>query len=73
MLHVDVATQHSRLELDDQLMNDWQVQWNGEPFWTGFAEIDMRRELLAAGFDPARIFVEHVDRPGGATFVFGTV
>lgn len=71
MLHVDVATQHSRLELDDQLMNDWQVLWNGEPFWTGFAEIDMQRELLDAGFDPDRIFVEHSDRPGGATFVFG--
>lgn len=71
MLHVDVATQHTRLGLEDQLMNDWQVRWNGEPFWTEFAATDMRSELLSAGFEPTRIFVEHVDRPGGATFVFG--
>lgn len=71
MLHVDVATQPSRLPFADQVMNDWQVRWNGEPFWTAFAECDMRREIVAAGFDPDRSFAEHVPRPGGAWYVFG--
>lgn len=71
MLHVDVATQPSRLPLADQVMNDWQVRWNGEPFWTGFAERDMREEIVAAGFDAAHAFAEHLVRPGGATYVFG--
>lgn len=71
MLHVDVATQVTRQPLADQVMNDWQVRWNGEPFWTAFAECDMRREIVAAGFDPDRSFAEHVPRPGGAWYVFG--
>jgi ubiquinone/menaquinone biosynthesis C-methylase UbiE len=72
MLHVDVATQTHRLGLDDQLMNDWQVRWNGEPFWTAFAEIDMRAQMLAAGFDAARIFANYRAKPGaGVSYVFG--
>jgi SAM-dependent methyltransferase len=72
MLHVDVATQVTRLPLADQVMNDWQVRWNGEPFWTAFAERDMKREIVAAGFDESRAFAEHVLRPGGAWYVFGS-
>jgi SAM-dependent methyltransferase len=71
MLHVDVATQVTRLPLADQVLNDWQVRWNGEPFWTAFAEHDMKREIVAAGFDESRAFAEHVTRPGGAWYVFG--
>ena len=73
MLHVDVATQVTRLPLADQVMNDWQVRWNGEPFWTAFAERDMKREIVAAGFDEAQAFATHVLRPGGATYVFGAM
>ncbi len=71
MLHVDVPTQVSRLPLEDQVMNDWQVRWNGEPFWTAFAERDMRAEIVAAGFDPALAFATHESRPGGVWYVFG--
>jgi len=71
MLHVDVATQLTRLPFDDQVMNDWQVRWNGEPFWTAFAERDMKREIVAAGFEEAQSFAEHVARPVGAWYVFG--
>jgi SAM-dependent methyltransferase len=71
MLHMDVATQLARHELDDQVMNHWQVRWNGEPFWTGFAERDMRREIEAAGFAPQLTFAEYVDKPGGAFYAFG--
>jgi ubiquinone/menaquinone biosynthesis C-methylase UbiE len=72
MLHVDVATQLTRLGLADQVMNDWQVRWNGEPFWTGFAELDVVGAMTAAGFSAEHSFAEHVARPGGgASFVFG--
>lgn len=72
MLHLDVANQCSRLGLADQVMNDWQVRWNGEPFWTAFAERDMRAEIVAAGFAPERSFAEHRGRPGGnIAYVFG--
>jgi SAM-dependent methyltransferase len=72
VFHLDVPTQVERLSLPDQVMNDWQVRWNGEPFWTGFAETDMRQALVAAGFDPAAVFAEHVSRPGGGFwYTFG--
>lgn len=71
MLHVDVATQVTRLAVDDQVMNDWQVRWNGEPFWTGFAETDMLAAIEAAGFAAEHSFADYARRPGGATYVFG--
>ena len=71
MLHVDVATQISRLALEDQAMNDWQVRWNGEPFWTGFSERDMRREIVAAGFAADRSFADYTSKTGGAFYAFG--
>lgn len=73
MLHVDVATQPAVSSLPDQVMNDWQVRWNGEPFWTGFARTDMRREIVAAGFAPEKSFAAHVAKPGagGYWYVFG--
>ncbi len=71
MLHADVSTQVTRVSLEDQVMNDWQVRWNGEPFWTAFAERDMGREIVAAGFDPSCSFAEHVAHAGGVSHVFG--
>jgi ubiquinone/menaquinone biosynthesis C-methylase UbiE len=72
MLHVDVANQVTRLPLPDQVMNDWQVLWNGEPFWTEYARTDLRQAIIAAGFAPAGAFAEHIGRGGGGAYhVFG--
>lgn len=72
MVHVDVPTQVTRLGLADQVMNEWQVRWNGEPFWAAFAELDMKQEIIAAGFAAADSFAEHVIRAGAApAYVFG--
>jgi hypothetical protein len=30
---------------------DWDNDHNGEPFWRAYHELDMRQELLEAGFD----------------------
>lgn len=71
MLHLDVPTQVTRIGLDDQVMNDWQVRWNGEPFWTGFAERDMLEEIIAAGFERERSFAAHVSANGSTVYAFG--
>jgi SAM-dependent methyltransferase len=71
MLHADVATQTSRLGLEDQVMNAWQDHWNGEPFWSGFASKDMREQIIAAGFAPETVFAGHVSNGGGVSYVFG--
>jgi SAM-dependent methyltransferase len=74
MLHLDVATQVTRQGIADQVMNDWQVRWNGEPFWTGFAERDMREQIVAAGFDARQVFAEHHGLAGGhVSYIFGAV
>jgi SAM-dependent methyltransferase len=71
MVHADVATQTSRLGLDDQVMNAWQDHWNGEPFWSGFAESDLRAAMIAAGFPAETVFAEHVKGGSGFAYVFG--
>jgi len=71
MLHADVATQVGRHGLDDQVMNAWQDRWNGEPFWSGFAETDLRAAIIAAGFPAESVFVEHVKGGSGVACVFG--
>lgn len=50
VLHLDVPYQPDRIPLIKQVTNDWQVRHNGEPFWTGFAALNMSQEFAAAGF-----------------------
>jgi SAM-dependent methyltransferase len=73
MLHVDVATRRDELPHADRLMNDWQVRWNGEPFWRGFAAVDIRASLVAAGFPQDSTFADFVGKPfgPGGWHVFG--
>lgn len=73
MLHVDVATRREELPRADRLMNEWQVRWNGEPFWSGFATTDMRAALVAAGFPRESIFADFIGKPygPGGWHVFG--
>ncbi len=72
MFHLDVATQVANQGAADQIMNDWQVRWNGEPFWMGFAATDMRQAIVAAGFDSSSAFADYAgQRGGGQRHVFG--
>ncbi len=52
-----------------QVTNHWQVRYNGEPFWTGFASLDMREEAIAAGFDPDDAFAKY-EAAGPAVYHF---
>ena len=36
-------------------MMDWDTDNNGEPFWRGYHELDMQRELADAGFTDVRV------------------
>lgn len=69
ILHLDVPYQPHRMSLFKQVTNHWQVRHNGEPFWTGFAEMDIQHELLAAGFDERTAFADY-ESAGPATYFF---
>lgn len=71
VLHLDVPYQPDRMPLDKQVTNHWQVKYNGEPFWTGFVETDIRRELLAAGFEDDSAFAEYENYGPVTYFFFG--
>ena len=70
VLHMDVPTQTTRLPLSDQVLNAWQVDHNGEPFWTSWMEIDMAAEMIAAGYPKDSVFAEHT-RNGAVWYVHG--
>ena len=69
VLHLDVPYQPHRMPLFKQVTNHWQVRHNGEPFWTGFAELDMKEELIAAGFDEEAAFATY-EAVGPAAYHF---
>ena len=69
VLHLDVPYQPHRMPLIKQVSNHWQVRHNGEPFWTGFAELDMAAELVRAGFDQGSSFARY-EQTGPASYFF---
>ena len=71
VLHLDVPYQPHRMPLVKQVTNHWQVRNNGEPFWTGFVELDMMEQLLQAGFQPDTAFCDYENLGEGAYLVFG--
>jgi hypothetical protein len=69
---VDVPNQTGYLKLADQVMNDWQVRFNGEPFWMGWADADLKQIMLGHGVPDDALFVEHIKRgEGGVWFCHG--
>jgi len=69
MLHLDVPYHAHRIPLIKQVTNDWQVRYNGEPFWTGFVDLDILGELQAAGFSAETAFADY-ESAGPATYFF---
>ena len=69
VLHLDVPYQPHRMPMIKQVTNHWQVRFNGEPFWTGFADLDMRAETIAAGFPEETAFAEY-ETAGKASYLF---
>ncbi|MCG8442745.1 MAG: class I SAM-dependent methyltransferase [Caulobacterales bacterium] len=72
-LNLDVPYQPGVTPLINQVTNNWQVRHNGEPFWTGFANTDLKSKLCEAGFDEANIFHNYEDFGAGKYLAFGGV
>ena len=72
-LNADVPYQPERLSMTKQVTNHWQVVNNGEPFWTGFADTDVRESLIDGGFDAQDVFAEYDPLGSGEYFIFGGV
>ena len=72
-LNADVPYQPERLTMTKQVTNHWQVVNNGEPFWTGFADTDVRQALIDGGFGPQHVFAEYDPLGSGQYFIFGGV
>ncbi|MEL7189065.1 MAG: class I SAM-dependent methyltransferase [Pseudomonadota bacterium] len=69
VLHLDVPYQPHRMPLIKQVTNHWQVRHNGEPFWSGFAALNMKEEAIAAGF-PAELAFAEYEQAGPAVYHF---
>ena len=72
-LNADVPYQPGRLSMTKQVTNHWQVVNNGEPFWTGFADTDVRQALIGGGFGPQQVFADYDPLGSGEYFIFGGV
>ncbi len=72
-LNADTPYQPDRLSITKQVTNDWQVVNNGEPFWTGYADTNMRQALIDAGFDSQRVFTDYDPLGAGEYYIFGGV
>lgn len=68
-LHLDVPYQPSQIPLVKQVTNNWQVRHNGEPFWSGFADLDMKEVAVEAGFDAESAFATY-EAVGPAAYHF---
>jgi len=71
VLHLDVPYHPQRQSLSRQVTNNWQVRYNGEPFWTGFVEVDVKAELIAAGFAPDQVIAEYETAGPATYYLFG--
>lgn len=63
--HIDVPIQPGYHGLVDQVFNDWQIKYNGEPFWMGFADSDLKGLMTEAGYPEDCQFVEYLPRTQG--------
>lgn len=65
-VHQDVPTQTSRLDPFMQFVSEWQKDNNDEPFWLDYANADLPRMLIDAGFAADGVeatYLEAVDGP----------
>lgn len=70
-LNLDVPYQPEITPLARQVTNNWQVIYNGEPFWTGFAETKLPPLLQKAGFQAGKVFHNYEQFHSGNYLVFG--
>jgi hypothetical protein len=64
--HMDVTNQPGYQGLVDQVLNDWQIRHNGEPFWMGWADADLTALMTEAGYPDDAQFTGYRQRTQGA-------
>ncbi|MEL7029747.1 MAG: class I SAM-dependent methyltransferase [Pseudomonadota bacterium] len=69
--NADVAYQPDRIPPVKQATNGWQVDYNGEPFWNGFADTDVKAQLTKAGFTEGGVFADYAPLGAGFYYLFG--
>ena len=70
-LNADTPYQPHQLSIPKQVTNHWQVRHNGEPFWTGYADLDMAEQLRGAGFEQDEVFADYDPLGQGVFHIFG--
>ena len=70
-VNIDVPYQPSAISMTKQVTNAWQVENNGEPYWTGFADRDVKVDMVAAGFAEETVFASYEPLGQAVTYFFG--
>ena len=65
-VHQDVPLRFERLDPFMQVLYSWDEWFNGEPFWSAYANNDCRAMLQKAGFEDDQIFVDTYDQIDGS-------
>lgn len=71
--NADVPYQPHRMPMTKQVTNSWQIKNNGEPFWGGFVNTDVKTALSKGGFEADNIFDYYVPLGQGDYYFFGGV
>jgi len=56
MLHLEQPEYHDGMPLFEQFLRDWDAFNNNEPFWSSMHALDMKDEMVAAGFASDELF-----------------
>jgi len=71
LVNADVPWQPAVLPMAKQVTNAWQVEHNGEPYWTGFADRDVRKDMEKAGFAYEDTYAKYESVGQGNYYFFG--
>ncbi|MCP5395048.1 MAG: class I SAM-dependent methyltransferase [Sphingomonadaceae bacterium] len=60
MLHLEQPQYTPDMPLYEQFIRDWDAFNNNEPFWSAMHGLDLKQEMVKAGFSPDELFVAAV-------------
>ena len=60
MLHLEQPQYSADMPLYEQFIRDWDAFNNNEPFWSAMHALDLKQEMVDAGFTPEELFTTGV-------------
>jgi len=60
MLHLEQPQYSDDMPLYEQFIRDWDAFNNNEPFWSAMHALDLKTEIVKAGFPQASLFTTGV-------------